>query len=192
VLVSRLRGVVGGDRLEHTDAGYRLHYDWLDADELADLVAEIERRQSFGNVGGTAAAAHVALSLVHGELVVEQEPWAEARRAELDRLVTRARRLAVSALSAAGHWVEAGDIASAAVERDPYDEDALRLLMRAYVGGGRVGSALSAYAKARETLADDLGADPSPETDSLHQAILRGELAATDPALTSAVPGPRR
>jgi DNA-binding SARP family transcriptional activator/tetratricopeptide (TPR) repeat protein len=188
VLVSRLRGVVGGDRLEHTDAGYRLHYDWLDADELADLVAEIERRQLFGNVGGAAAAARVALSLVHGELVVEQEPWAEARRVELDRLVTRARRLAVSALSAAGHWVEAGDIASAAVQRDPYDEDALRLLMRAYVGGGRVGSALSAYAKARETLADDLGADPSPETDSLHQAILRGELAATDPALTSAVP----
>jgi len=32
VLVSRLRGVVGGDRLEHTDAGYRLHYDWLDAE----------------------------------------------------------------------------------------------------------------------------------------------------------------
>ena len=91
VLVSRLRGVVGGDRLEHTDAGYRLHYDWLDADELADLVAEIERRQSFGNVGGAAAAARVALSLVHGELVVEQEPWAEARRAELDPAIAEVR-----------------------------------------------------------------------------------------------------
>src|SRR5450631_551190 len=83
VLVSRLRTVVGRHRLEHSDAGYRLHYDWLDADELADLVAEIERRQAAGNVGGAAAAARVALSLVRGELVVEQEPWAEARRAEL-------------------------------------------------------------------------------------------------------------
>ena len=188
VLVSRLRGVVGRDRLEHTDVGYRLRYDWLDADELADLVAEIERRQRAGNVGGAAAVARVALSLVRGEFATEQEPWAEARRAELDRLVTRARRLAGSALMAAGHWVEAADIASAAVERDPYDEDALRLLMRAYVAGGRVGSALSAYAGARQRLGDDLGADPSPETDALHGAILRGEVAATDPGVSSAVP----
>jgi len=188
VLVSRLRTVVGRERLEHTDAGYRLHYDWLDVDELADLVAEIERRQHAHNVGGAAAAARVALSLVRGELVAEQEPWAEARRAVLDRLVTRARRLAASALTAAGHWVEAADIASTAVERDPYDEDALRLLMRAYVAGGRVGSALSAYAAARQCLADDLGADPSPETDALHQAILRGDVAATHTGVASSVP----
>src|SRR5450631_3858508 len=188
VLVSRLRGVVGRDRLEHTDAGYRLRYDWLDADELTDLVAEIERRQRSGNVAGAAAVARVALSLVRGEFATEQEPWAEARRAELDRLVTRARRLAVSALTAAGYWVEAADIASAAVEHDPYDEDALRLLMRAYVAGGRVGSALSAYAVARERLADDLGTDPSPDTESLHRAILRGEVAATDAAVPAAVP----
>jgi DNA-binding SARP family transcriptional activator/tetratricopeptide (TPR) repeat protein len=188
VLVSRLRGVVGRDRLEHTDAGYRLRYDWLDADELADLVDEIEQRRRDGNIGGAAAAARVALSLVRGELVAEQEPWAHSRRGELDRLVTRARRLAGSALTAAGHWVEAADIASAAVERDPYDEDALRLLMRAYVAGGRVGSALSAYAVARERLANDLGTDPSPDTDSLHRAILRGEVRATDPAVSSAVP----
>jgi DNA-binding SARP family transcriptional activator len=188
VLVSRLRGVLGRDRLEHTDAGYRLRYDWLDADELADLVAEIERRQRAGNVGGAAAAARVALSLVRGELATEQEPWAQARRAELDRLVTRARRLAGSALTGAGHWVEAVDIAAAAVERDPYDEDALRLLMRAYVAGGRIGSALSAYAHARHRLGVDLGADPSPETDSLHRAILRGEVAAADQGVSLTVP----
>ena len=188
VLVSRLRGVLGRDRLEHTDAGYRLRYDWLDADELADLVDEIERRQGQRNVAGAAAAARVAVSLVRGELAAEQEPWAQSRRAELDRLVTRAYRLAASALTAAGYWVEAADIASAAVEGDPYDEDALRLLMRAYVAGGRVGSALSAYAVARERLSDDLGTDPSPDTDSLHRAILRGEVASTHPALSAAVP----
>lgn len=92
--MSRLRGVVGRERLEHTDAGYRLHYDWLDADELAGLVAEIERCQLAGNVGGAAAAARVALSLVRGQLLDEEEPWAQARQAELERLVSRARRLA--------------------------------------------------------------------------------------------------
>ena len=60
--------------------------------------------------------------------------------------------------------------------------------MRAYVAGGRVGSALSAYAKARQRLAEDLGADPSPETDALHGAILRGEVAVANPVLPSAIP----
>ena len=44
VLASRLRAVLGRERLEHTDAGYRLRYDWLDADELASLVDEVDRR----------------------------------------------------------------------------------------------------------------------------------------------------
>jgi len=55
VLVSRLRGVLGRDRLEHGDGGYRLRYDWLDADELAGVVEEIERRQRAGNLVGAAA-----------------------------------------------------------------------------------------------------------------------------------------
>jgi len=188
VLVSRLRGVLGRDRLEHGDGGYRLRYDWLDADELAGLVQEIERRQRAGNLVGAAAAARVALSLVRGELVAEQDPddWSAGQLAELERLVTRARRLAASALSAAGFWIEAADLSAAAVARDPYDEDALRLLMRANVSGGRVGSALSAYADARRRLADDLGTDPSPETEALHAAILRGELAAQARGSTAA------
>ena len=180
VLVSRLRGVLGRDRLEHGDGGYRLRYDWLDADELAGLVEEIERRQRAGNLVGAAAASRVALSLVRGDVPAERldGDWAAGQLADLDRLVSRVRRLAATALAAAGFWVEAADLSAAAVARDPYDEDALRLLMRANVSGGRVGSALAAYADARRRLADDLGTDPSPETEALHAAILRGEVAA--------------
>ena len=45
VLMSRLRSVLGRERIEHRDGGYVLHYDWLDAAELGHLVAEIERRR---------------------------------------------------------------------------------------------------------------------------------------------------
>lgn len=188
VLISRLRTVLGRDCLEHTDAGYRMRYDWLDADELSDLVAEIERRQRDGNIRGAASAARVALSLVRGEPAAELGPWSQARLAELDRLVMRARRVAASALTSAGSWLEATELAGTALERDPYDEDALRLLMRAYVSGGRVGSALSAYATARRHLAEDLGADPSPETVALHAAIVRGELAVEDQPSAASAP----
>jgi tetratricopeptide (TPR) repeat protein len=98
------------------------------------------------------------------------------RQAELDRLISRARLVAATALLEAGDWMAASDAASAATERDPYDEAALRVLLRAYVMGGREAGALAAYASARERMADELGTDPSPETVALYTEILRGEL----------------
>src|SRR5215470_3456576 len=57
VLMSRLRSVLGRDRIEHRDGGYLLRYDWLDAAELGALLDEVERRRTAGNVIGAAAAA---------------------------------------------------------------------------------------------------------------------------------------
>ena len=66
VLMSRLRGVLGRDRIEHGDGGYRLNSDWQDAAELAHLGEEVDRRSGTGNLLGAAAAARVALSLLRG------------------------------------------------------------------------------------------------------------------------------
>ncbi len=183
VLVSRLRAVLGRERIEHRESGYRLRYDWLDADELTALSAEAQRRLTDGNARGAAAAATAALSLIRGEIRVDSDlgDWADAALAVLDRLVVRSRRVAASALAAAGNWSQASDLAAAAIDRDPYDEDSLRLLMRVDVASGRVGAALAAYARIRERLSEDLGADPSPETVALHAAILRGEVAGPMP-----------
>jgi DNA-binding SARP family transcriptional activator len=179
VLMSRLRSVLGRDRVEHRDQGYLLHCDWLDASELAVLTREMEARREAGHVMGAVAAARVALSLIRGDgprpLPGE---WAELRQAELERLIGRARLVAATALLEAGDWMAAADAASAAAEHDPYDEAALRVLLRANVMGGRVAGALSIYASARERLADELGTDPSPETTALYTAILRGEVTA--------------
>src|ERR1700723_546929 len=92
VLMSRLRSVLGRDRIEHRDRGYLLHCDWLDATELAGLTREMESRRQGGNVVGAVAAARVALSLIRGE-GPQQVPgeWAQLRRAELERLGSRAR-----------------------------------------------------------------------------------------------------
>jgi tetratricopeptide (TPR) repeat protein len=182
VLISRLRSALGRDRIEHRDRGYLLVCDWLDASELAALTEEMDRRRGAGNVLGAAAAARVALSLLrgYGPPSVPGE-WAQLRLAELDRLTGRARRAAATALLEAGDWISAADAAAAAVAADGYDEASLRILLRAYVAGGRVAAALAAYAQARERLADELGTDPSPETVALYTAILRGELPAAPP-----------
>jgi DNA-binding SARP family transcriptional activator/tetratricopeptide (TPR) repeat protein len=179
VLMSRLRAVLGRERIDHRDGGYVLHCDWLDAVELSHLVAEMERRRGGGNLIGAAAAARIALSLLsHASPAAPPGEWAQLRRAAIERLSARARLIAATALLDAGDWMAACDAATAALECDPYEEAALRVLMRGYVLGGQTAAALAAYATSRERLADDLGTDPSPETAALYTAILRGELPA--------------
>lgn len=189
VLMSRLRSVLGRDRIEHRDQGYLLHRDWLDAAELAALTGEVAARRESGQLMGAVAAARVALSLIRGG---GPQPlpgeWARLRQAELERLAGRARLVAATALLEAGDWMAACDAAAAAIERDPYDEAALRILLRGYVTGGRTAAALAAYASARARMAEELGTDPSPETAALYVAILRGEPGFAGPDRTG--PGP--
>jgi DNA-binding SARP family transcriptional activator len=190
VLMSRLRSVLGRDRIGHRDGGYLLRCDWLDAAELATLTDETDRRCRAGNAAGAAAAARVALSLLRGAgpAPVPGE-WAQLRLAALERLAARARLVAATALLAAGDWMAACDAAEQALERDPYDEAALRILLRAQVGGGRTAAALASYGRARQRLADELGTDPSPETAALFTAILRGDLAPPVPVPAPGAPG---
>jgi DNA-binding SARP family transcriptional activator len=190
VLMSRLRSVLGRDRIEHHDGGYLLRCDRLDAAELARLTDEAARRRGAGNTAGAAAAARVALALASGASPAPAPgEWAELRLAELERLTREARRVAAAVLLEAGDWVAASEAAAQTLDRDPYDEEALRVLLRAYVCGGRVAAALATYARARDRLADELGTDPSPETAALFTAILRGELVPPAPVPASSTPG---
>ena len=90
VLMSRLRSVLGRDRIEHRDQGYLLHCDWLDATELAVLAREVETRREAGHLMGAVAAARVALSLIRGDgprpLPGE---WAQLRQASSSSRPTR-------------------------------------------------------------------------------------------------------
>lgn len=200
VLASRLRRRIGRERIEHGDDGYRLRYDWLDADQLDTLVAEIERRRAAvgrqglvdPRAGNVVGAARAALVLARGAPapVDSDAEWVAAELAGLHRLMLRARRVAATALLDSGNWLEAADLLAADLEHDPYDEHAARLLMRANVAGGRPGVALAVYAELRERLADDLGTEPDPDTSALHTAVLRGEVAAPTPGAAE-TPVPR-
>lgn len=178
VLASRLRRALGSQAVAHGDQGYRLSYTWLDLDELAALVAACEERSARGNRAAAAAAARVAVALLRGPL---PDPgtdvdWVLADHAAARRLVQRARRTAAEALLHSGDWLDALDLAATNAQEDPFDEDAVRWVMRANAVGGRPGTALAAYARLRALLADELGTDPAAETADLHEAILRGEL----------------
>ncbi|WP_460728625.1 BTAD domain-containing putative transcriptional regulator [Nocardia heshunensis] len=64
------------------------------------------------------------------------------------------------------------------VARNPLRERLAAALMRALAAAGRVTEALAVYQQTRETLADELGVDPSADLSALHVALLRGEVGA--------------
>ena len=93
--------------------------------------------------------------------------------------------MAATAALASGQVGDAAAYASDALRSDPYDEAALRTLMRAHVAAGRPASALAEFARVRELLGEELGVEPAPETRALHEALLREEPAEAPPAGTS-------
>jgi DNA-binding SARP family transcriptional activator len=177
VLVSRLRGVLGRDRLSRRDAGYALAFDWLDLDAVEQLADAASARLSAGAYPAARTAVGAALALLRGPLLVDEPDaeWAELDRISVERLVARLRHIGAEASLAVGDLADTAELAETTLDRDPYDEHALRLLMVARAAGGRHASALAAYARLRARLGDDLGIDPSPETEALHTAIVRGE-----------------
>src|SRR4029078_8882964 len=77
---------------------------------------------------------------------------------------------------ALGHGAQLVPELTDAVTAHPMRDRLGAALMRALVAAGRDTEALLVYERTRETLADALGVDPSPELSALHVALLRGAL----------------
>ncbi len=174
-LVSRLRAVLGSAVIGSDRGGYRLGpppYVVVDLDEAAALVAECARLA--GAPGGTAAGAR-ALQLLGAGGVLLDEPdaeWVREVRIRHERLLREARHAAAAAALQAGDPVAARDVAEAAIRQDRLDEAAHRLLMSAHQAAGEPARALLVYQGLRETLADELGVDPAPDTRAVYEAVL--------------------
>lgn len=176
VLVSRLRRVLGADVLPRVGRGYALRQAWLDVDEAHRRVADAEERLAAGSGGAARAAAEASLALAErGLLTGEDGDWIRAERSALDRAAARARSIVADAALRSGDAAGAAAAAAGALDHDPYDEAALRLLMRAHVAAGRPASALATYAEVRRRLAEELGVSPTAQTEAVHQAILLDE-----------------
>ena len=87
-------------------------------------------------------------------------------------------RLVDALVSASASVVEEGNpkwgiwFARAAVEREKAREDAYVALMKAQVASQQRTAAIMTYLKCRRVLAEELGVDPSPETQALYQQLI--------------------
>ena len=171
--VSELRKMLGADLLVTRSPGYVLDIsrEAVDVHRFERIVREV------GNAAPEQRAASVreALALWRGpalaDVQLEHAMVAEAARLEESRLAAWEDRLEAE-LELGRQSQVVGELESV-VAKHPLRERPVGLLMLALYRGGRQADALDAYRRARETLIDELGIDPSPELQRLEQAILR-------------------
>ncbi len=173
VIMSRLRRVLGPHRITHGDGGYALHVDWLDLDAAGQLVAEAVRRLADDAPAAALAAAMSARTLL-AHPALDDEVWPEEDRREVERLASHACRLVARAALAAGDLTTGVEAAEQAIDRDGYDEEALRLAMAGLAAQGRASTALALHERLRQRLSDELGVSPSADTEAAHRAVLKG------------------
>ena len=181
--VWRLRGVLaddGGAEIVTRGRGYELRIDreLVDVCRLERLVSEAARAAETGeSVNG---AAREALALFRGDPLadVADEPFATAEIRRLEELRLTAAELAIDADLADGHHQEVVGEIDALLAENPLRERLHAQRMLALYRCGRQAEALEAYRDARRTLIDEIGIEPTPELQRLHDAILRQDPVA--------------
>lgn len=183
VLVNRARRALGDPSLIRTVAGgYVLGEDvslTVDAQRFADGV-EMARKRLDHDPAGALASAQDALDL-WGEPWADDvdADWARSHRNRLERLHQECLELGATAALRVGKHVRARELAEDAVAAASLREPAYLLLIKALALNGDQAAALAAYRRLRRQLADELGIDPSVETEQLHGRVLRGEFSAS-------------
>jgi DNA-binding SARP family transcriptional activator len=182
--LSRIRQALAGAGdidLERRPGGYLLAVDPPRVD-LHRFHALLDQARTAGDDGAASAALREALGLWRGEAFAGLDtPWINALRnsVEAERF-TAELDLAELQLRGGDHARVLALLAGRA-ETHPLDERLAGQLMLAWYRSGRQADALSYYERLRRQLADELGADPGPALQQLHQRILTADAALSAP-----------
>ncbi|HMD91447.1 MAG TPA: AfsR/SARP family transcriptional regulator [Trebonia sp.] len=159
--------------------GYRLRLapGTLDTEVLGQRMADA-RRLAAEDPAAAARALDAALGLWQGaSLAGIPGSWAEIERARLDELRQTATADRIDIMLTLGSHHEALAELAALIRQHPLQERFHGQLMLALYRCGRQADALGAFAHARRALADQLGIDPGPALQRLHQQILTADTA---------------
>jgi DNA-binding SARP family transcriptional activator len=180
-VISRLRrlltdaGLDGTATLSSPSGAYRLD---LPADAAIDwetahaAVASAEEAVAAGDGQRALAAAAEATAIGGRGFIMDDCEWVDAQRNVARDLTVRAALARSDAFALMGSPAAAVEAAREALRLDERREAAFRALMRAHAGAGERAEALRVWERCRTTLVDELGVDPSPETEAVYLAIL--------------------
>jgi two-component SAPR family response regulator len=167
----RVRKAVGGDAVVVEGGRYALGVDyWFDVQAFEAL---IERARLLPPHDWQAQELwQRAVELYQGDFLPEVDrAWCVPKREQvrnqyIEALIESARcREARGAVDEAVAWYRR------ALQEDELREDVHRRIMRLYAEAGRRSAALAQYRDCRETLDQELGVEPSEETQELYEEV---------------------
>ncbi|HEU4422490.1 MAG TPA: tetratricopeptide repeat protein [Pilimelia sp.] len=184
--VSRIRRrftevAAAGVGLSRRPGGYLLEVD-ADSVDLHRFRHLVAAARSAGDPEQAACSYRQALDLWRGNPCADLSgTWFDQLRAELNRERTAALADRIDVELLLGRHTELLPELRTLHQAHPLDERLAAQAILAAYRGGQQAEALERYEEIRRRLADELGVDPGPELQQLHQRMLRG-----DPALSPA------
>jgi DNA-binding SARP family transcriptional activator len=190
-----LRGVVKKARDFLTDLGFdgssllrtANGCSRLDLPHALDVDIERVRRASIGVEASLregryddAMSQAEVIRVPSGEFLPgEDASWIDAERSGLRRLRMRALEIISEAARVRGDFGRSAVAAEDVIAADSLNETAHRLLIEAHEAAGDRGRSLRAYERCREVLNDQLGVDPSAQTQDVYLRVLRADAPST-------------
>lgn len=187
-LISKIRHVlretlpelrsVQADLVAHRFGCYGLRLPsgtWVDVEAARQALDEAEGLMRAGRPTDAWGPMNVCLSVTARELLPgEAGSWVEERRHALAALRLRALEGYVDICLGVGQNPLAAQVAREAVALEPFRESSHQRLMRCEAALGNRAEAVRVYHRCREMLKEELGVEPSPETQAQFLELLRG------------------
>ncbi|MEU4196951.1 BTAD domain-containing putative transcriptional regulator [Kribbella sp. NPDC026611] len=189
VYTTRLRQVLGPDGpavIRTEDGGYvaSASAESLDLLRFTELLGRVDRAHAAGNLALEASLAAEAVDLWQRPILsnVASDGIQRDEVDHLEELWAIAVEHRIGAELSLGRHAELVPRLLGLVAEWPLRERYWAQLMTALYRSGRQSDALSAYRKLRIILTDELGVDPGPEVQQLHQRILNSDTTLFDAA----------
>lgn len=147
---------------------------WVDALEILRAVRSGSELERAGKIGAAFDEYQRALLLARkGDFASDNyADWVDAARDRI-RAVVRQASLALADIALRSGLYAAGiEEISNQLTRDPYDEEAHRMLIRLYNESGNRSAALKQLDKCRKLIKKEFGVEPEPETMKLRRELL--------------------
>jgi len=182
-IVSKLRTLLGkagqkkSEVLSNALGCYQLNLPsdaWVDVEAAADGIHAAEGARKARHHAKVFGPAHVAYQIARRPFIAgEDGPWVDGQREKLGTIFVRSCECLADFYIWNGEPSLAVDSAMQVVAREPFRETGYQLLMRAHAAAGNRAEALWVYERCRKLIAEELGADPSPQTKAVHLAVLK-------------------
>ncbi len=147
---------------------------WIDVEHASNSIDEADGSWRAGQAGAAWGQALATVVIARRSFLPgEEAPWIEARRAKMRTLLVRGLHVLSMVSARNNETALALQYATEIVDLEPFQETGYRHLMRLHADMGNRGEALRVFGRCRELFRDELGADPSQETERVFLEILR-------------------